>query len=252
MKRLFSVLPVLLALASCVTLKSESTIPETLSPVGHVVANLPTSGQVSAFLGDFRVTYVPSAAVTLDPLSSPAVRVVTESLTVVYDKRDPSRLNLLGQTDNYLAHWKGTVNGSPVTLDLGFRSSDYSQNVLKKPSSVGRILDVVVTGAGIDGCDFLAAEESVALPAALVTFHPSLDAVTMKEMPGLVTFGPGVRTTTVGALTWSPQTFAFQRTGREFWMKNGLLYSEAPLEPAEQTEAALVMVVQTLLRAITG
>jgi len=248
------VLPMLVTLVGCVTLKSETAIPANLSETGHVTVNLPNSGTVGAFLGDFRATYLPSVSVTIDPLHSPAIPVTTESLTVGYDKRDPSRLNLLGQTDNYQAHWKGSVNGSPCSVDVSFRSPDYNQNVMKKPSTIARILEVTVKTDGIDGCDFAATKDTTAIPALLLTFQPSLNTVTLGEMPGLLAFhGPGVTTPTAGCVTWPAQSFIFHRTdGREFWLKNTLLYSEGALTKSEQTEAAVVAVVQNLLKIIAG
>jgi hypothetical protein len=54
-------------------------------------------------------------------------------------------------------------------------------------------------------------------------------------------------------VTWPLQAFVLGLPdGREIWLKNDRIYSDHPLAPGEQTEIALVEVLRTVVRAITG
>jgi hypothetical protein len=243
-----------LVLVGCASLNTTKAVPANLAETGHVVASVPRAAQLSSFLGALQVDYAPSAAVTMDPWKSPAVKVVTESLTVAYDKRDASRVNLVGQTDNYLATWKGTANGAPCTLTLAFRSPNYVQTAMKGTGTVSQILEVTVGGPGVEGCDFSATGADIVVPSVLLTFRPSLDKVTLTETPGVIALGGAqVRVSAAGTVTWPLQAFVLGLPdGREIWLKNDRIYSDHPLAPGEQTEIALVEVLRTVVRAITG
>lgn len=239
---------VMFCLAACSTLKQGSSLPAGVPESAHVVAVVPGNAQVSAFLGAFEVTYTQPRTLVLDPLKTPTISAVTDKFTVEFDKRDASRVSIFGQTDNYRAKWTGTVNGAPFAADMTFRSDDYSKKPESGESTIQRVLQLTFTGEGVEGCDFVATDVGVTMPAVFMKFRPSGDKVTMREVPGLVSFGSAVQYGTVGCLTWSGQTFVLDCAGDQVFLKEGRVYSARQLSRAEQAEVAMVEVLQRVLQ----
>ena len=243
-----------LVLAGCATLAKDQGIPQDVPEQGHVVAEIPRTGQVVSFLGDLKVNYPPVPALTLDPFHSKPVKAVTKAFTVELDKKDSTQVLLVNQRDAFQARWEGTVNGASFTVSFVFRSPDYLQKATKENSRITQVLGLTVAGEGIDQGLFTATDEVVGLPAMFLAFLPSGDQVTMKEVPGVLALGgTGLKTAVVSALTWPVQVFTLGKPdGTPVILRGGFLYAPQPLTPAQEQEAALVEVLRGLLRTITG